>query len=117
MLMFDRFRLDYDDTDFVPKLSDEWLTPIEVATCQRQEQARRQEVVSQDGPAPQKALADDAPPQSAPFQRTPDSSSQRAPAQQRALDPPPPLDEPVNPPFVDAFMDAPPNESPVAPLW
>ena len=90
----------YDDSDFVPELSDEWLTPIEVATRQRREQARSQEGVSQDGPAPQRALADNAPPQNPPSQRAPDSPSQRT------SDPPPPPDEPVDPPFVDVLMDA-----------
>jgi hypothetical protein len=32
MLIFDRFRSDFDDTDFVPDLADEWLTPVELAT-------------------------------------------------------------------------------------
>jgi hypothetical protein len=31
MLIFDRYRSDFDDTDFVPDLADGWLTAVELA--------------------------------------------------------------------------------------
>jgi hypothetical protein len=117
MLIFDRFKSDYDDTDFVPELSDEWLTPVEVADRQRQEQARR-DGASNDGPAPQRAPVDDEPPQRAPSPQAPDAPSQRAPdaPSQKAPDPQAPPEAPVDLPFEDAFMDLPPDEAPAAPL-
>jgi hypothetical protein len=106
MLIFDCSKSDWDDADFVPDLADEWLTPVEVAAHQQQEQAQCQDGVSEDGPAPQRAPVPDEPPQ-----RAPD------PPSQRALDPQPPPEAPVNLLFEDTFMDAPPDAAPVlAPL-
>ncbi len=105
MFIFNRFRSDYDDTDFVPELADEWLTPIEVTARQQLERAQRQ-ADPQDGrtpvPAPQRApdISDQDPtsPQRAPPQRAP---LQRAPI---------PVPDPVtdnDPPFVDSLMEEP----------
>ncbi len=48
LFTFNRFKLDFDDEDFVPSLPDKWLTPVELSQRQQQEQTRR----SQDGANP-----------------------------------------------------------------
>ena len=52
MFIFNRFRSDYDDTDFVPELADEWLDPMEVIARQQLEHSPRLNPASQDGRTP-----------------------------------------------------------------
>jgi hypothetical protein len=68
MLVFDRFRLDHDNTDFVPDLANECLTPVEVASRQQLDCNRQEE----SGRPPQNGAPDQPLPQD-------DSASQRAP--------------------------------------
>jgi hypothetical protein len=113
MLIFDRFRSDFDDTDFVLDLAEESLTLIEVVTHRNQEQTRRDSATPQDGHAPQRAPEE-------PPQRVPDETPQRAPdpfqrapykPPQRVPDPPLEQEEELeDPPFIDSLMD----ELPVA---
>ena len=93
LLIFNRFKSDYDESDFVPELSNEWLTPIE-AKRKREAVAERRGipvsdmVTNGDGRrsprAPSNEDNDDAP--GMPSQRAPctvdstvDVSQQRAP--------------------------------------
>jgi hypothetical protein len=116
MLIFDCFKSNYDDTYFVPGLADKWLTPVELAMCQKLEQSQRQAAASQDGVAdPQRAPdhhEDEEPSQPTPSQRA--SSSQRAPdaPSQRAPDPTLPPDDLT---FEEAIMEE-PVEPPAPPL-
>jgi hypothetical protein len=48
MLIYNRFKSDYDDTNFVPDLDAEWLTPVELATRQQLEESRRQTGTTQN---------------------------------------------------------------------
>jgi hypothetical protein len=48
LFTFNRFRSDFDDEDFVPGLTDEWLTPVELSHRQQQAQTQR----SHDGTPP-----------------------------------------------------------------
>ncbi len=112
MFIFNRFRSDYDDTDFVPELADEWLDPMEVIARQQLEQSRRLDPASQDGRTP--LDRDPSAPQRAPDSSDRDSDSpQRAPPQrappQRAPTPPPSpvVDNDNDPPFVDSLMEEP----------
>jgi hypothetical protein len=112
LFTFSRFQSDYDDADFVPTLSDEWLTPVELSERQIDEQRRRSRPLDgddpQDGDVPQDGppvVPDphfphfpDDPADPPPPQRADPPSSQRArPSSQRA-DPPPSLDSPPESP-------------------
>jgi hypothetical protein len=113
MFVFNRFRSDYDDSDFVPELSDEWLTPVEVAARQQLERSQRQAADPQDGRIP----SDREPPDS---QRAPDSSDRNSDSLQRAPPQraPTPVLDPItdnDPPFVDSLMEEPePDPGPPA---
>jgi hypothetical protein len=48
LFTFNCFKSDYDDEDFVPTLSDKWLTPVKLSQHQQQKQVQR----SQDGVTP-----------------------------------------------------------------
>jgi hypothetical protein len=45
LFTFNQFRSNFDDENFVPDLTDEWLTPVELSRRQQVEQTQR----SQDG--------------------------------------------------------------------
>ena len=85
LFTFSRYKSDYDDEDFVPSLSDEWLTPVEQSQRQQQEQAQRGQQDDEDHdvlpptvdevpPSQRAPLPDEASPRTA----IPDTS-QRAP--------------------------------------
>ena len=37
IIVFDCFRSDFDDSDFVPELANEWLTPVDIVRIQKAE--------------------------------------------------------------------------------
>jgi hypothetical protein len=128
MLIFDRFRSDYDDSDFVPELNDEWLTPVEVANRKQREQTQRQGAApQQDGLTDHQQRAPPAPPDDEPAQRAPpappddepaqrappEEPSQRAPGRASERAPDPEQRDTDHPIFVDAVMDEAPEPPPL----
>jgi hypothetical protein len=111
LIICNRFKSDYDDTDFVPELADEWLAPVELSHRQQRENACRNgdDPPSSENDSSQRVSdvshnLDETASQRAPSESStpPPETTQTEPSSQRALIK---LEEPLeHPPFVDALQ-------------
>jgi hypothetical protein len=105
LIIFNRFKSDYNDNDFVPELADEWLTPVELSHRQQREQAR------QNGDEPLLPEHSDSQRVTGVSHNLDETASQRVPYEhstpqrettQAKIEPKEPLE---GPPSVDALQD------------
>ena len=75
LIVFDHFRSDFGDSNFVPELANKWLTPVDLVRRRESELNHQNQAAYQNGATPQRA------PEDAPTQRVPpqdDTATQRA---------------------------------------
>jgi hypothetical protein len=91
LLEFGRFKSDYDDEDYVPELSDEWLNPDDLRDRERAREQERADILSRrnvrDAPPD---VDDDGPNNQDRARRQPRASNANAPVIQAGQPPEPP---------------------------